>query len=57
MCFIENPALPFYNDYFDRPNAIRMVRYVSDPYDYEVYGKTDMKWLCRGCYHELEMDI
>ena len=31
--------------------------YVADPYDEEIYGKINMRWLCSECYHDIAMDV
>lgn len=30
---------------------------VADPYDEEIYGETNMRWLCDDCYNDLCQDI
>lgn len=55
--FIANPAMPFYNDNYNRPNAIRTVNYVSDPYELEIRNREVMGWLCRSCHDAIAGDI
>ena len=31
--------------------------YVDDPYDYEIYGVHNKRWLCPHCEHEFAMDV
>ena len=33
------------------------VEYVIDPYQEEIYGETEWRWLCERCYEDLAMDI
>lgn len=31
--------------------------WVDDPYDYEMYGTHNKRWLCSECYHDIAMDV
>lgn len=55
--FVADPDMPFYNDDFYRPNAIRTGSYRNNPYEYEIHGEEHPKWRCGKCYVELEEDI
>ena len=55
--FVADPAMPFYNDDWERPNAIRVAKYRNDPFDYEVHEEEHPNWFCNRCYHHIEMDI
>jgi hypothetical protein len=55
--FIANPAMPFYTDHYDRPNAIRMVTYTSDPYELEINHRDVEDWYCRACHDAIAWDI
>lgn len=35
------------------PNA----DYVDDPFDCEIYGEHNKRWLCPDCYHDIAMDV
>lgn len=55
--FIANPAMPFYNDNYNRPNAIHTVSYVTDPFLLEIRNKEVWDWYCRSCHNHIAMDI
>lgn len=55
--FIANPAMPFITDNYNRPNAIRTVSYVSDPYELEIRNREVMDWLCPSCHDAIAGDI
>ena len=55
--FVGNPAMPFNNDNYNRPNAIRTVNYVSDPYELEIRNRDVMGWLCASCHDAIAGDI
>jgi hypothetical protein len=33
------------------------VEYIPDPFDEEVWGDTNMRWLCDNCANEIAQDI
>lgn len=55
--FIANPAMPFYADNYNRPNAIRTVTYTDDPYELEINNREVTDWFCGPCHNAIAMDI
>lgn len=55
--FIANPAMPFYADNYNRPNAIRTVTYTDDPYELEINNREVTDWFCGSCHNAIAMDI
>lgn len=55
--FISNPAMPFNNDNYNRPNAIRTVSYTDDPYELEINNREVTDWFCGPCHNAIAMDI
>ncbi len=33
------------------------VEYVANPYDEELYGETNMEWLCNDCYWDIAAEV